>query len=297
MTPRRSVLLYGHDEESLAGVRAQMALLHAERTEAAKAARAADEPARPDESRGLRRGELAALPTVAPLVDGVLDRRALTVLAGPWGVGKSFAAVGLAASVATGVPWAGREVSAPGRVVYVAAEGLEGLHGRLSAWEEHHGQSIPDDRLTVWPGPVDLTDPVAVAGLAGLAAGARLVVFDPLARCIPGVDENDAGQVGMIVAALDRVRLATDGGALLVVHVSSRGGASPRGSSALEAAADLVWRAQRSGEVLELTASKARHRTIPGPVWLGLADVPPSVVAVASEAPAVAAPTRRRAAK
>ncbi len=98
-----------------------------------------------------RRSELDSIPPPSYLIDGILNDNALAILAGKFGTYKTFASVSWACSVAAGVPWLGHEVTNPGPVIYVAAEGASGLRARIEAWEctYNRGRQIPDDRLIV----------------------------------------------------------------------------------------------------------------------------------------------------
>src|SRR5204863_4545653 len=58
-----------------------------------------------------RRSELERIPPPGWQVEGVMTRASLTLLAGKFGTYKSFVSVALAASVATGVPFLGHQVS------------------------------------------------------------------------------------------------------------------------------------------------------------------------------------------
>src|SRR5829696_4145564 len=60
------------------------------------------------------------------LVEGILAEGAFAALYGKPGVYKSFFALELSFSIATGLTWAGRPVRS-GRVIYIAAEGTGGL--------------------------------------------------------------------------------------------------------------------------------------------------------------------------
>lgn len=51
---------------------------------------------------------------------------------------KSFLAMDMAMSVATGKPWQGRDVS-QGSVLFIAAEGGDDIHIRRAAWVKHNG--------------------------------------------------------------------------------------------------------------------------------------------------------------
>ena len=81
---------------------------------------------------------LKRLPPPEPLLEGLLFLDSLAMLFGPSGEGKSFVAIDWALSVATGLDWCEKPV-APGRVIYVSAEGRGGLGQRITAWEQAHG--------------------------------------------------------------------------------------------------------------------------------------------------------------
>ena len=91
------------------------------------------------------------LPKPESLVEGVLDADTLAVLYGRAGVGKSFVALDLALSVATGTRWQGHEVRR-GRVLYVVAEGASGTGARLDAWQKYQ-LCIPPARSCGSPPP------------------------------------------------------------------------------------------------------------------------------------------------
>jgi hypothetical protein len=73
--------------------------------------------------------QLADLPPVEYLIDNGLPARGLSILFGPWDVGKTFLAIDWACSVDKGVDWAGRACKR-GPVLYIAAEGAEGMEVR-----------------------------------------------------------------------------------------------------------------------------------------------------------------------
>src|SRR5262249_14489394 len=105
--------------------------------------------------RLLTLADLDDLPDPEWLVDGLVGESALAVLFGTPGVGKSFLALDLAMSVATGRPWLGQETK-PGGVVYVYAEGTTGLKHRTQAWRLKRGNgSAP---IAFLPQALDLTD-------------------------------------------------------------------------------------------------------------------------------------------
>ena len=209
----------------------------------------------------LNRSALDALPDPEPLIDDVLDQGTLALLYGQWGTGKSFIALDWAASVATGRNWQGRPTESR-RVLYVAAEGAFGLKGRLHAWEAGWKNTIGDDTFDVLPKSVNLTSYAEVRDLAALIKwnGYGLVVFDTLARCMVGADENNAKDCGQVVENMSQLRAATpDGrGVVLGVHHTGKDGRTFRGSSVFEAGADTVYSVIRDGGVIVLDREKRK---------------------------------------
>ncbi len=210
-------------------------------------------------------GELVRLPArVDWLLRGILERECLALLFGDPASGKSFAALAMAAAVATGSAWHGHRALA-GPVAYIAGEGHAGIARRLKALEIHHGLSLADAPLYVSRRAVPMLDAMAVDALVGelsvLPAPPVLVVVDTMARALAGGEENSAADVGAFVAACDRLK-ARFKAAVLVVHHAGHGDKTrARGSSALRAAVDLemglTWLQEADG-VLALTCTKAK---------------------------------------
>jgi hypothetical protein len=194
----------------------------------------------------VRGDDLAARPAPVPLVAGLLFRNTLAWLIGESGSFKSFVALDIAQRVAQGQPWAGRATQR-GLVLYVVAEGAGGVTLRLRAWRERHGE-LPVDVLY-------LTRPVQ-AGSGGqwdalLGAVIRLrpslVIIDTQARSTLGIKENDNTEMGRFVEQLDRLRRASGGACVLVVHHIGRGGDHARGASSIDGAQDTELKVTRRG--------------------------------------------------
>ena len=141
-------------------------------------------------------------------------------------------------------------------VVYLVGEGLHGMRARVIAWCKYHGADPPGFRVI--EGSFRLLDPWRFNAFLGtlLTFAPELVVVDPLARFIPGVEENDAGAMGEVVAAIDRIRSATGAGVLLLHHAGKNG--ELRGSSALPAAADQLTHLVSTSTGLTLRSEKSK---------------------------------------
>ncbi|NLV77776.1 MAG: AAA family ATPase [Rhodococcus sp.] len=211
--------------------------------------------------RLLSLSDLAKMPGVEPLVEGLLYRDTLAQLSGPPGSYKSFVTLGLACSVALGLNWEGHPVPQSGRVVYVAAEGASGLLARILAWCELSGV-VPgdlDDRLFVLPAPIQLGNVVDVAEAIEVVRDleAVLLVLDTRARCTIGLEENSATEQGRAIDQLERIQHAA-ACTVLAVHHSAKNSTGGRGSSVWDGA---VWSDLRvTGEDLCVTLEVAKHK-------------------------------------
>jgi len=207
--------------------------------------------------------DLATLPPVVPLIDGLLYRGTLAQLAGPPGSYKSFVAVGMACAVAVGAIWEGYRVPGPGKVVYVAAEGATGLRVRIHAWCEANGIDPADleGRLFILPCPIQLGNTLDVTDAIDLVrrVGADLLVLDTRARCTLGLEENSATEQSKAIAAAEVIQQAAQC-TVLGVHHSARNGSAGRGSNAWDGA---VWTDLRiTGEDLVATVHVEKHKDV-----------------------------------
>lgn len=195
----------------------------------------------------------------APLVDGLLDQGALSVLYGDSNVGKTFVTMDLAFSVATGRTWAGQRTTQK-PVVYIATEGGRGSHWRLRALVNETG--IRDAPFYIYTSGVDLLradadlEPLieAVKGVPG----AGLVVIDTLSRALAGGDENSSVDMGKLVRNLDKLKERTEAHVMVVHHSGKKAANGARGHSLLRAATDTEI------EVAEgrITATKQRDMPV-----------------------------------
>jgi hypothetical protein len=202
--------------------------------------------------------DLDHLPQPTFLVESVLLQDSLAALIGRYGSYKSFIALDLALSVATGLPWLGHHVS-QGPVFYVTAEGHHGVRQRTKAWVKARGYQVTSNFWCVLD-PVQFLDDNGVTAfvetIQELAPQPALIVVDTVAKCMVGGDENSARDMGHFLHSVDRVRRAT-GATMLVVHHTNAGGAS-RGSTALPAGIDTEVVAEVSNMRVRLRCTKQK---------------------------------------
>ncbi|MFK4243545.1 AAA family ATPase [Micromonospora chokoriensis] len=212
-----------------------------------------------------------ARPPVDWLVDKVLPRGALAYLIGEPGNGKTFVALDLAYSLATGRDWWGHEVAQAGPVLYVAAEDDRGVQARARAWRQRHLGGQATGKVHFLAHAPQVGEPGSFDALGTLVELLRpvLVVLDTQARVTRGLDENDSKAMGELIHQANRLQKL--GTAVLSVHHPARGGAVPRGSSAQEGAADVVVFCQMDDDkVLKVKCTKQKNAAEFEPLSLGL---------------------------
>lgn len=194
----------------------------------------------------LQAAAAAALSSSAPpLVKGLLDQGALSVVYGDSNVGKSFVVLDMALHIAMGAPYAGMRTTRLG-VVYIAAEGGGGIRKRAAALLRRYpdATSAPFHLLMA---PVDLFRPGADGDTGALIEAVRavsaatpvgLIVVDTVARALAGGDENSPVDMGSFVRNLDKIRTATSAHVMGVHHTGKDAARGARGHSSLRAALD-----------------------------------------------------------
>ena len=230
----------------------------------------------------LTRGELAQIAPLAPMIGGVLNKGTVVMLAAQPAAGKSFLAVDWCCSYITGRTWQGHEVNntvtypddrpAKGAALIIAGEGARGMSSRVTAWEQAWKQPVPDQQFRLLPHPVQLGSAVEVEALIEHVKSETygLIVFDTVARCTRGMEENSSSDMGRVIDTAYRVRdaMGPDGTVLLVHHLGK--GGTVRGSSALLGGVDQLIRLERDGERLELYDEKRKDGRELTPISLRL---------------------------
>nr|WP_043565447.1 AAA family ATPase [Acidovorax sp. KKS102] len=178
------------------------------------------------------------------LVEGVLTAGDGSVLYGDSNSGKTFFVIDMAAAVARGARWMGRNTE-PGLVVYLAAESPASVRGRLQAYQRHHGVKVPN--FAIVQSPIDLFDGdadteavISVVRQLERQRGqkVRLIVGDTLARLSAGANENAGQDMGLVVRRFDRIRTACNAHFCLIHHSGKAAANGARGWSGIRAAVD-----------------------------------------------------------
>jgi hypothetical protein len=225
---------------------------------------------------------ITKLPPLEPLVDGLLYLPGESVLFAPPNIAKTFWALDLALSVAVGQPFMGRQTR-QGNVLFVAAEGVGGMGARVDAWCQHH-QANDIHRACFLATAVNLLDRHALTDLTDILDEHQpiLTIFDTLARCMVGADENSSQDMGRTVEALDTVRNHTQGHIGNVHHAGKDTAKGMRGSSALLGAVDTVIELSGDSRSIHCKVTKQKDAEPPDPWWCQLTPAGSSAVIVES---------------
>jgi hypothetical protein len=241
------------------------------------------------------RKQLAELPTVGPLIEGVLSKPGVVTLVGPYGGGKTCLSLAWASCVATGTPWLGRPVdTCP--VLYLVGEGAYGLHARLHAWEQQTGADLVGDELAFLVRPDSLAKDEVWDAIETEAEteGRGLVVLDTFSSLAPDADETrDAARIMRRCADLAS---NIEGTVLLVHHPGWSDAGRARGGYQLEANADevLILAGEQDSPQINVTRKKVKDGPDGDVLWLARKPAHGSVVIEAARLDEIDAPLKTR---
>jgi hypothetical protein len=204
------------------------------------------------------------------LIEGIVARCTMAVLYGDSNSGKTFLAVGMAASVSRGTDWLGRRTE-PGAVVYLATEAAGSVRLRIQAYQRHHRVRLP--HVVIVQSPINLyddgADVAAVLALVGqvearLGVSVTLVIGDTLARISAGANENSGEDMGIVMRNADAIRSGTGAAFLWIHHVGKDAARGMRGWSGMRAAIDTEIEIVGDDATGLRSAEVTKQRDLPG---------------------------------
>ncbi|MCW5875422.1 MAG: AAA family ATPase [Anaerolineales bacterium] len=228
-------------------------------------------------------------------VQGIITRPSLNMLVGAPGAKKTWLALDLAVSVASGQPWLGHPVGAhgnapsqssplvgagsprPGIPVLILDQegGLQRTWDRLGRTLRGHGlagESLPGVSRAdspkghevplhfIPPAGYNLANPSEVDAIAARARSlkAGLIIIDALVNVMSGVDENNVLSMQPVIANLSRLAREANAAVLVIHHANKRG--VFRGSSLIASGVDhmLAIESAPDEDIIHLVTLKAR---------------------------------------
>jgi hypothetical protein len=210
------------------------------------------------------------------LVKDYLTQNCLALLFAKAGMVKSFLALSLGMSIATGKEWFGRSIKKTGPVFYVAGEGFSGLPSRLKAYCIEYGVKAESAPFFLSNQSIQVLDPDSlqqaiktIDNMIRQHGKPELIILDTLARTFGPGDENSTADMSAFVSAVDRMRFRFNSAVLIIHHSGLTDGDRSRGSSALRAALDFEYKIEAEGDtrIRRLTCTKAKDCEEPPDIY------------------------------
>ena len=211
-------------------------------------------------------GEPDDRPPASWLVERMIPATGIGLMSGQWGACKTFAAFDLAGSIATGLPFAGREIIRRGGTLFIAAEGgvevrdrLQGIDQKLSAAafvaaaagnpveaDLHHLPLVWAEEAIRFATPDGYNKLLAIAAIAHqrmldkFGVPLALIVFDTMGASVNFKDANATEENQMVMNLLRDISRATGAFVLVIDHFGKNVNAGTKNSMTKEDNADVV---------------------------------------------------------
>jgi hypothetical protein len=248
---------------------------------------------RTGEQQRIRRAGQGVPAPVAFIVDGLFHAIGTGLIAGKFSTGKTYVATSLAASVATGKPFAGCEVNRQGAVLWLAAEGEREVDKRIRAAVTALGGDPDNVPVYTQRGgvPKILTDPKGVGEIISQTSRAARAEFDlPLALIVIDTtikaagykkSENDSVEVNAVIHTMEDYAHAYKCYVLFIDHAGWAEDRS-RGSSDKPSSVDTYAVITNGKKVKQLCIEKVKgekgHMSVPFSVVGVTQDSQPTAV-------------------
>lgn len=202
--------------------------------------------------------------TIAPthwLIKNLLPQAGLGVLYAPPSAGKSFMALEMGFCIARGEPFNTLPTN-KGAVLYVAAEGAQGVRRRAQAYAQDRAIDLADVPMYFIGGDTpNLTKANEVGDLIRTIrsiGGVVLVIIDTFAQSTPGANENSGEHMGVAMSNCKKINTLTGAMVMLVHHEGKDGSKGARGWSGIKAALDSEFQIVRQGGSRLLISTKQK---------------------------------------
>jgi len=218
---------------------------------------------RPPALKLLSYAEMAAMPEPEWLIDGLIQRQTAALMFGKSNSFKSFLAIDIGLSVASGGDWHGQSGDGKaGGVLFVATEGANGVGRlRIPAWYDHH--HIPEDQRTAYLYPkeirLDVADDVSALIAAMRADTFRLVVLDIFGGTMAGSEIEDK-TARTWVHGIQRILRETGTSILTVAHTGWQDDTRARMHTHFWGSFDTRLRVEGDKDALTCSLTVERHK-------------------------------------
>jgi len=201
------------------------------------------------------------------LIEDFLPDNSYTIMFGAPGTFKTFIALDIALSIATGFGMGDEcvwpDIVTSGPVLYAAGEGRANINSRITAWEKTHflGVEVSGFHLAD-PVPMitEEIEPFLDIALDASPKGYRLVVLDTVGRAMQGTNENAQENASAFTHMVEVIQKELSCSVLCLHHTGLKEGDRARGSSVFGADADTMLRLERQDKeyTVALTMTKQK---------------------------------------
>lgn len=201
------------------------------------------------------------------LIDRLIPDATTVLIVGAKGSFKTFIAQDILLSLAAGVDCFGVKPSRSGPVFFGAHEGRNEMkRARRRAWKIAR-EIIEPVPFFIAPGPriasveecEEFREQIRVQLRKGSTRIAA-IALDTVAKCLAGLDENSAADVGQFVAFCDSLVAEFECPVIALHHTGKNGLKTSRGSGALEAGFGTVIDVERAGKTKAVAVSVRYHK-------------------------------------
>ena len=214
------------------------------------------------------------------LISDVLEQDTLAIIFGASGTYKTFVAIDMALSVATGKDHHGRFVK-QGAVAYIAGEGNHGFGRRTQAWSIHHGVDLKGVPFLKSTSAITLSDESIEEITSEMDAAQELygkldlICLDTLDRTIDGV-EDDNSDTKKYLDFCDALRTRYSCTILIVAHTGHAAPNRAKGSTKLKDRMDASYQVKSTGTTVQLINRKMKDaEELPTQTYLRISiDIP-----------------------
>ena len=205
------------------------------------------------------------------LIKDTIPQNSYALLVGPRGTFKTFIALDMALSVATGSPyedWRGLwpDISGSGPVLFAAGEGRGNIVQRVRAWESYHMDGDKTHNLyLIDPVPSPSVEDVTPFIEMALKREDQysLVVMDTVGRAMQGLNENSQQDVSMFTRMVETIQHELDCAVLAIHHSGHDNTGRARGSSVFGADVDAEFNLDRDDKEYVVRLKNSKQKDAP----------------------------------
>lgn len=200
------------------------------------------------------------------LVKDLLEENTINMFFGESGAYKTFLAIDLSLSIASGKDWHGHDVKNPGCVLYLAGEGKDGMSKRCKAWSIYNDLKLENIPFALLNTKIQLLDDKginilksAMKSIETARGNIKLVVIDTWNR-LSGAEENNNSDVSKILDKIDKIKEMFNCSFLIIHHVGISDQSRGRGATALHCGIDHEYKISKDkNEVITLEYKKNKE--------------------------------------